>query len=171
MPYLIREITQDDLFTINRWRNDPDINKHLCAPYRFINKDVDDLWYNSYLNTRSSNVRLSIIHKESNTLIGATYLTGIDWIARTAEFSIWIGDKSHQGNGAGKYASRMILKHAFHDLGLNRIYLTVLMENERARHLYKKIGFSEEGTLRQSVFKNGKFLNTILMSILASEFI
>lgn len=170
MKYFLREISRGDIFAINQWRNDPAVINELGAPFRFINQEVDDSWYASYLGARNNNVRLAIACRDDNKIVGAVYLTGIDWLARSAEFSIWIGDQHHQGNGAGKMAAQGMLKHAFVDLGLNRIYLTVLESNGRARSLYARVGFSTEGVLREAVFKCGKFSNLIQMSILASEF-
>ncbi|WP_416196935.1 GNAT family N-acetyltransferase [Pseudomonas sp. Teo4] len=62
------------------------------------------------------------------------------------------------------------MRHAFMDLNLNRVYLTVLENNARALSLYKKVGFKVEGTLRQAVFKNGEYCNMTQMSILADDY-
>lgn len=170
MAYYLREICRGDIPEINQWRNDRQIIEQLGAPFRFINQETDDSWFASYLGSRSNNVRLAIVCKGDNKIVGAVYLTGIDWVARSAEFSIWIGCKDHQGKGAGKIAIKGMLCHAFNDLGLNRIHLTVLKNNKRALHLYNSVGFSEEGTLRQAAFKDGNFIDLIKMSILLSEF-
>lgn len=170
MNYTLRELTRNDIEKINEWRNNHDIIDNLGAPFRYISKDIDESWFSSYLNTRNNNVRLAIVSCESKSMIGAVYLTNIDWISRAAEFAIWIGEKSEQGRGAGRYATTSVLNHAFNDLGLNRVYLTALTENERARALYKKVGFKEEGILRAAGFKNGKHRDMVVMSILASEY-
>jgi len=134
MAYYLREICRGDIPEINQWRSDRQIIEQLGAPFRFINQETDDAWFALYLGSRTNNVRLAIVCKRDNKTVGAVYLTGIDWVARSAEFSIWIGCKDHQGKGAGKIATREILNHAFNDLGLNRIHLTVLKTNERALH-------------------------------------
>lgn len=170
MVYYLREISRGDISEINKWRNDRQIIEQLGAAFRFINEETDDSWFASYLNVRSNNVRLVTVCKESNKVVGVVYLTGIDWVSRSAEFSILIGCKDHQGKGAGKISTQAMLCHAFDDLGLNRIYLTVLTGNIRARSLYKSSGFSEEGVIREAVFKDGRHLDLILMSILASDF-
>lgn len=170
MSYRLREIEKKDLFIINQWRNDRDLIDFLGAPFRFINKDTDDCWYAAYLDDRKSSVRLALVEEDSDSIVGAVYLTSIDWLNRSAEFSIWIGSKDHQNKGLGKYASLQMLSHAFNDLGLQRIYLKVLKRNSRARELYKNIGFVEEGILRKVVFKNGFYEDMMLMSILAEEY-
>jgi RimJ/RimL family protein N-acetyltransferase len=90
-------------------------------------------------------------------------------INRTAEFAIYIGDKDFRGKGYSKEATIQTLKFGFYKLGLNRIFLKVLEENEPAIHLYKSIGFVNEGLLRSSVYKNGKFKNECIFSLLSAE--
>lgn len=170
MRYYLREISREDIPTINSWRNDPEVIESLGSPFRYVTKEVDDAWFSSYLGSRNSNIRLAIVDAERKLIIGATYLTGIDWVSRSAEFSIWIGASENRGNGAGRFATLETLEHAFGNIGLHRVHLTVLSENLRARKLYKSIGFSEEGTLRQAIFKKGKYKDMIAMSILSDEF-
>ena len=55
-------------------------------------------------------------------------------------------------------------------MNLQRVELTVLEDKERARHLYEKCGFVYEGRKRQAKFKNGKFLDMLLYSILRQEY-
>jgi RimJ/RimL family protein N-acetyltransferase len=82
-----------------------------------------------------------------------------------------IGEKDTWGKGYGFEASILILKYAFHELNLNRIFLTVREDNINAIKLYKKVGFKEEGLLRQQVYNNNKYINMIIMSILKDEFL
>lgn len=170
MSYFLRELSRIDLVEITKWRNDPSLIQWLATAFRFIDQEVDINWFNSYVSNRSNNVRLAICTSDSQKIIGATYLLDIDWINRSSEFSIWIGTNSLQGKGIGEFAARRTLHHAFSDLNLHRISLTVLEDNDRALHLYKKIGFLEEGHLKQVVFKNGKYVDLIQMAILSNEY-
>lgn len=170
MEYLLREIGRTDISKINEWRNDRDVIDFLGANFRYITKEVDESWYGAYLAGRLSAVRLAICKKESQAIVGAVYLVNIDWVNRSAEFAIWIGDKAEQGKGAGGFATANMLAHAFKDLNLHRIYLTVLASNGRAIGLYRKFGFIEEGRLRQAVYKNGEYVGLLQMSILSQEY-
>ena len=170
MSYYLRELSKEDLDCVNKWRNDPVIIANLGAPFRFVNKEVDEVWLDAYTKSRANNVRLSIIDKSTDLPVGAVYLLGIDWVSRSGEFAIWIGEIEAQGKGCGSFASKAMLNHAFNDLNLNRVFLTVLPDNKKALNLYERIGFQLEGRPRQAVFKNGKFSDLIQMSILAEEF-
>jgi RimJ/RimL family protein N-acetyltransferase len=59
-----------------------------------------------------------------------------------------------------------MLKHGFEDLNLNRIYLQVFAENLRGIKAYLAAGFVKEGILRQAMYKNGKYNDIVLMSVL-----
>lgn len=168
--FFLREISIDDVDSINKWRNDSELIKKLGSPFRYIDKSIDSLWLESYFKNRNNCTRLAICSTGNNELIGAIYLLNIDWISRSAELAIWIGNEKSRGKGAGYFAVTNTLNHAFNDLNLNRIYLTVLENNIPAIQLYKKVGFSKEGVHRNSVFKNGNYFNMIQMSILTEEY-
>jgi RimJ/RimL family protein N-acetyltransferase len=57
----------------------------------------------------------------------------------------------------------------FSQLGLNKVYLDVWEENQRAIKCYLKCGFKEEGVLREHVRKDGRYHNKVIMSVLRQE--
>lgn len=168
--FILREISKDDLRAINAWRNDDEIINLLGCNFLYISEEIDEKWYQNYLNNRDKNVRLSIIESDKNHLIGNVYLTNIQSINRSAEFSIVISNKNYWSRGIGEMVCREIIKHAFIDLNLNRIYLYVLEQNARAIRMYEKVGFLVEGKLEDAVYKNGSYHNTIMMAILRKNY-
>lgn len=168
--YILREIEKTDMPVINKWRKDPELIQKLCAPYRYINQEVDDAWFDNYIKSRDSAVRCAIVQTDINKVIGCVYLLNIDWTSRCADFGIMIGEKDNQGKGAGTFAVKAILDHAFFNLNLHRIQLEVLEHNERAIQLYHKFGFQKEGVKREALFKNGVYVNLIAMAVLRKEY-
>ena len=69
----------------------------------------------------------------------------------------------------GRQATILTLRHGFDHLNLNRIYLEVFETNPRAMKTYEAAGFTREGVLRQEIFKNGRYIDVIIMGILQSE--
>ena len=53
---------------------------------------------------------------------------------------------------------------------MHRVQLRVDADNARAIHCYEKSGFKKEGTLRETVFREGKYVDQFIMSILQREF-
>lgn len=78
------------------------------------------------------------------------------------------GNRDNQGKGIGSFAVKQMIKHAFNDMNLNRIELTVLDNNDRAKHLYEKSGFVYEG--RKAKFKGGKLVDMLMYVILRDDY-
>ena len=68
--YYLRELERKDIMTINKWRNDSSLVRFLCAPYRYINNEVDENWFNSYMSNRKNAIRCAIMSDTSDILIG-----------------------------------------------------------------------------------------------------
>jgi RimJ/RimL family protein N-acetyltransferase len=166
---VLRELERADLAALTRWRADYSLVRLLGGSFRHIGSEVDSRWFESYLESRSNNVRLAICLAETGQIVGVVYLLQIDWINRSAEFSIQIGEPSAQGRGIGEEATRIALRHAFADLNLRRVYLTVLAGNQRAQSLYEKVGFRAEGLFRAAAYKDGQYVDLIPMAILRDE--
>ncbi|MBB1424524.1 GNAT family N-acetyltransferase [Pseudoalteromonas sp. SG43-7] len=162
----LRELSIADVETLNEWRNTKKTVDYLGANFRYVDIGIDKKWFENYQNNRVNNVRLAICCQETNKLLGAVYLLNIDWLNRNTEFAIWLGDESSRGQGVGKRATTLVLEHAFLDLNLHKVYLTVSENNQAAIGLYNKVGFKKEGTLMDAVYKNGRYTNMILMAII-----
>ncbi len=104
-----------------------------------------------------------------NKLIGFTSLFSINWASQAGTFAIGIGDSAYWGQGYGTEATQLMLGYCFRELGLHRIGLIVFAYNERARHVYEKLGFVYEGEWREAMYKDGKRYNVITMGILRRE--
>ena len=105
-----------------------------------------------------------------HSYIGTISLHNINWGCRHAELGMVIGEKDYWGRGYRTDAVLVLLRLAFDKVGLHRVQLHVFDFNERAISCYEKCGFRREGTLRDYWFKNGKFRDTLLMSILEGEY-
>ena len=137
-----------------RWGQEPTLIKWLGEPFRHINWETEETWFQHYLAHRNQQVRLMIW--AGAQAIGLVQLTGIHTVHRSAEFSLLIGEAAFRGQGYGHEATRHCLQHAFSDLNLHRLELRVRADNQPALRLYRRVGFVEEGRLRQAIFKQGQ---------------
>ena len=170
--YKLRELQKQDIPIINEWRNNIELIDFLGAPYRYINLDIDYKWFDNYLINRSNTVRCAIVDvSKRDEVFGLVSLTNINYVNQSAVFHIMIGDINNRGKGIGYYAITEILNHAFNNMNLNRIELSVLESNMKALKLYENVGFKIEGVKRKSIFKNGEFKDMIIMGILRDEFL
>lgn len=77
--------------------------------------------------------------------------------------------KDYQNQGVGSELFRRMLDVADNWLMLQRLELTVFANNRRARHLYEKMGFQEEGVMRMAVIQNGAYTDEIMMGRIRPE--
>lgn len=106
---------------------------------------------------------------ENGDLLAFAILAGLTKPARSIELlRVAVAEA---GRGLGKPLLRKLIDLAFTELGANRLWLDVYDDNERARHVYRTVGFQEEGVLREATLRaNGELGSLVIMSILAREY-
>ena len=78
--------------------------------------------------------------------------------------------KDHRGKGLAQAAYRAFLRFLFTDGAISKVSLEVLEHNAPARRLYRRLGFVVEDVKRQAVRRDGHDLDSIVMSMLKSDF-
>jgi len=147
------------------WRNHPSIRRW-CRQVGYINEQQQKDWEERI--QRDPTIQMFGI-SNGHDFVGVCGLTSINLYHRTAEFSLYIGPE-YQKKGYAEKALKELLRYAFMDLGLNNVWGEVL-ESNPALKLFKKIGFKEEGFLREMYYKEGKMWGCHRISILKSEWV
>ncbi|MDY6876133.1 MAG: GNAT family protein [Chloroflexota bacterium] len=166
----LRPIERDDLPRFVEWFGDPKVRRHL-ALYLPFSLAQEERWFENLQGRleRQEDVVLAIETAE-RVHIGNIGLHSINWKDRHTELGITIGEKAYWDQGYGTDAIRTLLGLAFHQMNLHRVILRVDVDNGRGIRCYEKVGFRREGTLREVVFREGKYHDQYVMSILRSEF-
>ena len=157
----------DDMNILQKGYNDPDIRDAMFMYFPLTAEDTEKKISKMAENEQA--IQFMIVDKESKKAVGHLALVRPDWVSRMMTFYIVLLDKHTWGKGLGSEATRLIVDYGFDMLNLNRIQLHVNAENEAAKAVYKKIGFKHEGTLRQAMYKNGRYYDFWLMGILAED--
>ena len=111
---------------------------------------------------------LHVVLQEDGKVFGYAIMDGLKDINRSLELKrLVVVDK---GRGLGRSALKLFIKLAFEEVRVHRLWLDVRIYNDRARYLYKSIGFTEEGILRECVYYNGRHESIVIMSILEQEY-
>jgi RimJ/RimL family protein N-acetyltransferase len=110
------------------------------------------------------------IDSADGEFLGTVGLMHIDRRNRSAELGISIARPEEWGKGYGTEAALLMLRHAFEELNLHRVFLRVYEYNARGQKSYAKLGFVEEGRMRQAHYRHGAYHDVLLMSVLADEF-
>ena len=136
----------------------------------FVSEAREKKWIEDTI-FHSADIKLAVCLTNNNLHIGNVYLTDINYINRTAESHILIGNREYWGQGLGSDALKQILHYGFEERGLNRVYAHINADNAASLRLHEKCGYKKEGLLRQAIFKNGQFKDVVVMSILKEELI
>jgi len=114
------------------------------------------------------NVNLMIETLDGRT-IGIVALREAEPEIGEAMLDIYLGEKDTWGQGYATDAMRTICRYGFDKMRLHRISLTVIAENEAARRVYEKVGFVEEGRMREAFRRDGKWHAKVIMGLLEGE--
>lgn len=167
--YQLKPLKAENVIPFYNWLNDDEtIQFSLSLFQRISSKEEIDNWYEKLLSD-GKNLNLGIFLEENNKLIGYTGISSISEQNHSGEFFIFIGDKTLWGRGIGTLITKQILKIGFENYNLNRIMLTVSEHNYGGINAYKKAGFKEEGRLREANYRNGKYHDKLVMSVLKDE--
>ncbi len=103
-----------------------------------------------------------------NQLAGCVRYNYIDWAHKNTELGYWLAAAS-QGRGLATLACRAMTDYAFTKLGLNRVEIRCMSENWRSRRIPERLGFTQEGVLRQVRWRQDHFDDHVVYGMLASE--
>lgn len=166
----LRKLEEKDAEGMLEWMHDPEVQKG----FRFNGgeKDMD-----SVINfIKQSDIQLIngrdihyAIVDESDQYLGTISLKNIDLTDKKAEYAISLR-RNAQGRGIATEATSEVLKLAFEVYGLERVYLNVLSDNDRAIRLYERIGFVYEGAFRKHLFLRGEYKTLKWYSMLREEY-
>lgn len=158
----LRPIVSSDLEVLNKWKNQEDTYQYLGGGFLPTSIDIQRKWLDSLMDTSGSNKRFMIVNSSGQT-VGMVGLYNINWIHRTCEFGIFIGEKAEQGKGFGSDAAEVIEQFAFNYCNLRKIKVYVVEENESAVRMYDKLGYVTVGKLLEERFINGKYCSLLIM--------
>ncbi|EAD1672498.1 spermidine N1-acetyltransferase [Listeria monocytogenes] len=161
----LRPLEREDLKFVHRLNNDAKIMSYWFEePYEaFV--ELQEL-YDKHIHDQSE--RRFILELDGQ-MVGLVELMEIDYIHRRAEFQIII-DPKFQGHGYAVSATKLAMKYAFHVLNMHTLYLVVDKVNEKAIHVYEKVGFIREGELIDEFFVDGTYHDAIRMCIFQHQY-
>jgi ribosomal-protein-alanine N-acetyltransferase len=143
-----------------KWFNDPEITFFQNKGIFPNTKEKQRQYYDFQLNSHND-VVFAIIEEASEKHIGNVGLHHINWVSRSAELGIVLGEKNIWGKGYGKQSWQLITEYGFQVLNLHRIFAQIIEGNISSCKSAEAAGFKREGLIRDFIFKNGKYLNMI----------
>jgi len=147
------------------WANDEKIIEFLTIGFFPLSELTERKW----LERKLSDTDITLAIETKNGIhIGNIGLHNIDWKNRKAELGIMIGNRNYWGKGIASEAEALMIAHGF-NIGMNKITIKALSENIGSTKAALKNKLFFEGCQRNDVYKNGKFYDVNIYSILRSE--
>lgn len=166
----LRALEPEDYKTSINWRKDEEIWGMVGSSKYFVSeayekKRVEDTIFNS------RDIKLAVCEINTSKYIGNVYATDIDQTNRSCTTGVLIGDHDYWNQGFASEAYRLLLDYLFNERNINRVQAYVLESNIPSLKMHQKVGYQIEGTLRQSVYKNGRYQDQVLLSVLKEEYL
>ncbi|MBA4180397.1 MAG: RimJ/RimL family protein N-acetyltransferase [Anaerolinea sp.] len=164
----LRTREPEDEPLLYQWFNDPEVTEHLSLRYP-LSHAQEKQFIESASSIGYNYASFGVETIAEGRLIGGVGLEHVSPENRSAVLGIAIGDKAFWNGGYGTDAMRVLSRFGFAMMNLHRIELEVYADNERAIHVYEKVGFQLEGTRREAVFKFGRYQDVLIMGLLEGE--
>ncbi|MFD1147593.1 GNAT family N-acetyltransferase [Saccharothrix hoggarensis] len=168
---VLRPVTADDVPALMPMFRDAEVAR-LTGSHGSSGGDEPDrarlhAWY-ATRGDQGDRLDLAVVERAGGAVVGEAVLNAWDRDNLSCGFRIALVPGA-VGRGLGTEATRLILGHAFEDVGVHRVSLEVYAFNARARRVYEKVGFVAEGVLRDALLWRGERVDAAVMSILRPE--
>ena len=162
IEHTLRPMIESDLEQVLKWRNHPDVRSYMYSTHE-IRMDEHRAWYAH----ASKNPAIDLLIYEQN---GQAYGFANITLTRCPEVADW-GFYIAPGapKGCGRELGARTLNYAFVKLSLHKICGQALGFNERSISFHKRLGFVEEGRLRDQHFHGDQFQDVVCFGLLSSE--
>lgn len=166
MPeYSLREITDDDNQFLIELHNDPLVLRNVTDPTP-VTLESHMRWWESIKQSKSQERLIFCIN---GIRAGLTKFYSIDFANKTCDLGADIHEH-FRGQGHARPMWMLMLERCFDVHNLHRVALTTAEYNMIGNHLYRKIGFVEEGKKVDSLFREGMFFDQICMFMTKNDF-
>ncbi|MFC4497164.1 GNAT family N-acetyltransferase [Streptomyces ovatisporus] len=164
----LRALEPSEAERLWRWNQDPDVMRWMKDGHpqslAQVRTRLEGRPPNAY-----GDVLFGIEVLDDAELIGLVRLRDAEPERGCAELDIYLGEKEYWGRGHATDAVRTVCRYGFGKMRLHKISLTVVTENHSAHHVYRKVGFVEEGRLRQVFRRDGEWYDMFTMGLLEGE--
>ncbi len=166
---LLRKLKISDAQSLYEYWSNEEVTKHMnIAPFENIKQAEEMIILLHSLAEQQKAFRWSIVCKRSNQVLGTCGFNTWDKENRRAEIGYELG-KQHWRQGFMQEALIGLISYGFRELNFNRVQALVEPSNIASRQLLMKIGFQEEGVLRQYEQVKGVFIDLSMYSILRQD--
>lgn len=164
----MRAMERRDMAFLMNMVNDPDV-EYMTAGWTFpLSEENQMKWFEGFDSGKELRCMVDIVGGDT---IGTIGLVDIDWKNRKAELFYKVtSDISKRVKGDMYDATMGILTYAFDELNLHCVTGLTLEHNIFSQKMMKKCGFTQEGILRNRIYKRGRYCSQVSFSLMKEEF-
>lgn len=167
----LRALEKDDLPLLRDWRNITAFRRNF-REFRELNMTNQENWF-SKVNASPNDFMFMIERLEDKLPLGACGLLYTNWIIRSADFSFYIGNEEAyiDSKGYADEAADVLIKYGFDNLNLNKIWMELYeFDKMKISFFTEKFGFKQDALLRENCFEDGRYWNSLIISLIRSDF-
>lgn len=165
----LRGIEKKDLPQLMEWRNKPSLRKYFRETAE-INSINQNKWFDIINDKNSIHKMFAIVNKDTNELMGACGLCYIDWVNRSADFSIYLGYNDIYIDEEYAIDAAILMKsYAFDILNLHRLWAEIYTIDEAKKKFFDILNFKLDGEHRATYWYDSKWHNSLFYSFLSSD--
>lgn len=145
--------------TLKEWLPFIDFTKTVSDTENFIKSTMKQF-------SENNGIQAGIWYEDN--LAGVIGFHKIDWNNKSTSIGYWLGD-AYVGHGLMTKSVKAFVDYALIDLGLNRVEIRAAVENKKSRAIPERLGFTHEGTIRQSEWLYDHYVDHEVYGMLAAD--
>ncbi|MCZ4328560.1 UDP-4-amino-4,6-dideoxy-N-acetyl-beta-L-altrosamine N-acetyltransferase [Castellaniella denitrificans] len=158
----IRAMIESDLEQVLSWRNHPDIRERM-----FTRQEISQLEHQAWFaGLQRDPLRCALLYEEDGLSLGVITLRRLQGMS-VAEWGFYRDPSAPKGTGFSMGV--LALNHAFKSLRLHKVYGEVIGSNAASIGFHRKLGFCQEGLLRDHFETDGCYEDVLCFGMLAEE--
>ena len=140
-----------------KWMNNPKV-RHYSRNIWPLTLEQVKKWSEPLPDSQTREfIVFTVYHKEAKQPIGSIGFSRINWVSRNANIFLTIGESEYWGKGIAGEASKLLINYGFTELNLHKIFAGVFTPNKRSLRAAEKLGFEEEGVLKEEMYVDGQY--------------
>ncbi|MEO8823734.1 MAG: GNAT family protein [Ginsengibacter sp.] len=165
---LLRQFGKNDLENVFKGLSHPDVIKYYGVSFDSLNATKAQMDFFASLEKEGTGIWWAICSIDNKIFYGAGGLNNLNKVHKKAEIGFWLLPE-FWGKGIIKEAIPLVCDYGFEKLGLHRIEAIIESENIASKKVITNSGFHHEGTMKESEFKNGKYISLDIYAKIARK--
>lgn len=158
----MRIMQEEDLPIVLQWRNHQEVRRFMYSQHE-ISLEEHQRWFSQVSGEPNRHL---LIYQCEGLPLGFVNFHQLRSSA-VAEWGFYLAPDA--ARGTGMRLGQAALDYAFNQLALHKVCGEALDYNQRSQRFHQKLGFSEEGILRDHYFDGSRYHAVHCFGLLASE--